>query len=207
MRDRLYPFVPMLVHQIGDDTTRSLRQVGVNLLSALTEGNLLDIGQLLFIGREEVVREPALDVSHLTTVRTIGSHRPDLRSATLRGDVADATALLDPASAMHASDTLGDLAACTAIGGDGEELGADLIVLDAGEAHAVDDRLAVGREGGGTDTSERKHRLGRHVLRLLSHSRQGSREGCCRSKSGDVLLDLHSDMRIVCVCGLGLGEA
>ena len=83
MGDGLYPLIPVLVHQVGDDASRGLRQVGVNLLRALAEGDLLDVGSLLLIGGEEVVGETAFDVGHLTAICPIGSHRPDLRCTAL----------------------------------------------------------------------------------------------------------------------------
>ena len=152
MGDGLYPLVPMLVHQVGDDTTRGLRQVRIYLLRTLAEGDLLDISQLGLVGREEVVGEATFDTSHLLAVGAIGSHRPDLRFATLRRDIADATTLLDPACPVQTSDTLGELTATGAVACDGEEFGADLILLDVGEADTIDDRLAVGREGRSSDT-------------------------------------------------------
>ena len=152
MGDGLYPLVPMLVHQVGDDATRGLRQIRIYLLRTLAEGDLLDISQLGLVRREEVVGEPAFDASHLLAVGAIGCHRPDLRFATLRRDVANATTLLDPAGSVQTGDTLGELTATRAVACDGEEFGADLILLDVGEADAIDDRLTIGREGRSSDT-------------------------------------------------------
>ena len=53
---------------------------------------------------------------------------------------------------MHTCYALRDLTACAPITADGEELGANLIVLDIREAYAVDDRLTIWREGRATDT-------------------------------------------------------
>ena len=39
----LYPFIPVLVHEVGDDTSRSLGEVGVNVFCCLAELNLLDV--------------------------------------------------------------------------------------------------------------------------------------------------------------------
>ena len=152
MGNGLYPLIPVLIHQVGDDASRGLRQVGVNILRALAEGNLLDVCHLLLIGGEEVVGETTLDVGHLTAIRPIGSHRPDLRCTALRRDIADTTSLLHPACSVHTCYTLRDLTACAPITADGEELGANLILLNIREAYAIDDRLAIWGEGRATDT-------------------------------------------------------
>ena len=96
MGDGLYPFVPVLVHKVVNDTAGSLGEVRVGIGGRLAELDLLDVGQSLLIGGIEVVGDTALDIRDLSAVAPVGAHRPELCSPTLTREVADASPLLDP---------------------------------------------------------------------------------------------------------------
>ena len=90
----LHVVVPVAVVEVGDETTRSQRQVVGVLLDALVIGERLDENHLLFVGREDVALDIYFRLGELSAVSAVGVHRPELSA----GEERDALAAINPCS-------------------------------------------------------------------------------------------------------------
>ena len=86
--------VPVAVVEVGDETTRSQRQVVGVLLDALVIGERLDENHLLLVGREDVALDIYFRLGELSAVSAVGVHRPELSA----GEERDALAAINPCS-------------------------------------------------------------------------------------------------------------
>ena len=90
MRNSLHPFIPVLVHQIVDDNTTGLRQIGMNIRGTLSVFHIGYQQHFSFIGREAEITDIPFTVGETGTGGTIVFHRPQLHTAafvTQKGDV------------------------------------------------------------------------------------------------------------------------
>ena len=71
-----HPFIPMLIHQVGDDDTRRFRQVGIFLGSALFGLHLCYEKQLLAVGRERITFDVTVILRQLFASAAVRIHFP-----------------------------------------------------------------------------------------------------------------------------------
>ena len=81
MLDALHIVVPMAVHEVGDTTASSFRQVAGVLLDDLVEGNAFEDNNLLAIGRKLKALDLAVGLRQLLAVCAVGLHAPDFTTA------------------------------------------------------------------------------------------------------------------------------
>ena len=63
MRSTGYPFIPVFVHQVGNDDTRRFREIGIFIRSTLFSFHLCNEKQLLAVGRERITFDVTIILS------------------------------------------------------------------------------------------------------------------------------------------------
>ena len=76
--DFVRPFVPMLIHQVGDDASCALGQVGIFVNNAWTVLYGHHQKHLTLVGREEETLQVFLGVAELASPCAVGGHFPQL---------------------------------------------------------------------------------------------------------------------------------
>ena len=197
MRSGCHPFVPMLVHQVGNDDTGCLGQVGMLVGGALHGFYLRNEKQLLAVGRESESFDVSLVPGELFAFRTVRVHLPHLAAAAFVAEESDFLAVFNPDGLAFLPAVAGDLSVAAAIGIHDKQLVVALVFRYAVIGYRVSNLFLVGRYGYAADTAHCPKRFGRHaltfnlyirsfdkrsVLSCVSGSAAGCQHHCCRHK-------------------------
>ena len=172
-----HPFVPVLVHQVGDDDARRLVQVGIFVLRALYGFHLGDKEQLLAVGAEGEAFDVTVVVGNPASVCAVGVHLPHLAAAAFAAQVGQLLAILYPGGLAFVPRRAGDLLVGTAVGVHHEEFGVALVLGDAVVGHRVGHLLAVGRGRYTADASHGPQGFGCHAAVLDADVRPSDQVG------------------------------
>ena len=98
MRNSLYPFVPVLVHQVIDNDSTCLWQIGMKIRCSFSVFNIGYQQHFPFIGREGKIADISFTVGETGAGGAIVFHRPQLNTAAFVTQKGDVFAVIHPFS-------------------------------------------------------------------------------------------------------------
>ena len=158
-----HPFVPVLVHEVGDDATSCLGQVGVFVGCAGYGLYLAHEQYLALVRREGKAFDISIVVGELLTARTIGIHLPDLTATTLATEETQLT-VFGPYHIALALGGVGNLLVVTAVGIHDEHFGIALVLWHAVVAHGISHFRSIWRDSHSANASHRPQGFWGHTL-------------------------------------------
>ena len=131
MGSGFYPLIPMLVHKIGNDTSRDFIEVGVAIFRFVGELDVGRIYELLAVLAVEVSGDSPGDAGYLTLVGAIGKDADKLHFSLNDRKKGNALAAFDPARRDGCVRAISKSFTTRTIAIDKEKLRLSLVVLDA----------------------------------------------------------------------------
>ena len=195
-----YPFVPMLVHEVGDDDTCCLIQVGIFVFGALHCFHLGNEKQLFAVGAEGETFYIAIVVGQLLLSASVGIHFPYLAASAFGAEVGQFLTAFYPGGLVFAQGTMGDLRVGAAVGVHDKQFAVTLVLRYAVVSDGIGYLLTVGRGCHASDASHGPQGFGCHTevfdtdvrtldeffcircIAVLDTSACSTRHGCCHKQ-------------------------
>ena len=115
MRNGFYPFVPMFIHEVVDNTSGCFGQVRINIRGSLTVFYIRKEYDLFLIGRKEKTVYSFFLIADLFSVRSVGIHYPQLRTSAFGCQKRYLFSIVDPYSILFGFRSMGDLNFITSV--------------------------------------------------------------------------------------------
>ena len=166
MGNLVYPFIPVLVHEVVDDTSCGEGQVGVLVYGAgaVLYGHHEE--HLALVGREGKSFEALLCIGELSAVATVGVHLPQLVAATSVAQEGQFGASLDPYGIALIGGRSGKHALVLALGVHGVEHAVALVLGYAVVRYTISDGVVIGRYAHAADAAHSPKGFGSHTPTL-----------------------------------------
>ena len=159
-----HPFIPMLVHQVGNDDAGGFRKVRMFVCRTLHGLYLGNEKEFLAVGREREPFDVSLVLSQLLASAAVGIHFPYLAAAAFVAEEGKLLAVLEPCGLSFLPGVMRYLGIATTVGIHDEDFAVTLVLGHAVIGYRVGNLLFVGRYGYTADTSHRPECLGCHTL-------------------------------------------
>ena len=159
-----HPFVPMLVHQVGNDDAGGFRKVRMFVCRTLHGLYLGNEKEFLAVGREREPFDVSLVLGQLLASAAVGIHFPYLAAAAFVAKEGKLLAVLEPCGLSFLPGVMRYLGIVTTVGIHDEDFAVTLVLGHAVIGYRVGNLLFVGGYGHTADASHRPECLGCHTL-------------------------------------------
>ena len=159
-----YPFIPVFVHQVGNDDPRCFRQIRILIRGTWFSFHLCNEKQLLAVGRERITFDITIILRQLLASAAIRIHFPQLTAATFIRKERQFSTAFYPVYFVLLPRSTGDLLVACSICVHYKDFTVTLVLRHTVVSYRVSNLLFIGRYGYAADTAHGPESFGSHAL-------------------------------------------